>query len=234
MKKYNYKRKNKYNGIKMAKYEEEEKTLEEFKARAKNSLLGELSKSISEENSIIENLEKQKEEALTSGKQEDFIKVSELLKKSEFSLEYYTKRRESLKEASRVKKEEVMEIAERIRQKQDRLNRDSLKWLYEELRGTVYVLEEIERELSEGDKVLSEVLSLYRKDVPESEYKETARSIPYYEEPLDLLSYPEKSISILLSTLREHKRYLEQDSMKKWVEDQWEKEESNCSESMYS
>lgn len=220
MKKYNYKRKNKYNGIKMAKYEEEEKTLEEFKARAKNSLLGELSKSISEENSIIEDLKKQKEEALTSGKQEDFIKVSELLKKSEFSLEYYTKRKTSLKEASRVKKEEVMEIAERIRQKQDRLNRDSLKWLYEELRGTVYVLEEIERELYEGDKVLSEVLSLYRKDVPESEYKETARSIPHYEEPLDLTQYPERSISILLSTLREHKRYLEQDSMKKLVENQ--------------
>ena len=217
----------------MAKYEEEKKTLELLRSRQNNGF-EELNKGIVEESSIIENLEKEKQAALLSGSQETFLNIAEKLRTSKDSLEFYTRRKETLKESSRIKESEILEFSRKVRQQQDRLNRDSLKWLYEELRGTVSVLAEVERELSEGDRTLSEGLELYRKDVSESEYKNTLRKIPGFEEQQESINYPERSISTLLNTLRGHIDYLNQDSMKKWVEDLWEKEEKNYSENMFS
>ncbi len=212
-----YKRKNKYSGIRMAKFEKEKALLEEFSSRQKKEL-EKLNQDISEENSLISELEKRKKEALLSGNQEEFKKASEQLRSCNDSLEFYTRRRDSLKEVARVKEEEVLKVSESIRNEQNRLNKDSLKWLYEELRGIVSVLVEVNKELIEGDEVLFEIIQLYEKTTSEREAEETLQKISGYNSYLKKISYPERSISNLLDTLEGHLKFLEQEPMKKWIE----------------
>lgn len=217
MKQFNYMKKNKYRGIAMAKFEAEKKTLENFRSRNKEKV-EELNRNASEEKIQIAELEKRKEEALLSGSQEEFLNLSEQLRRKKDSLEFYTKRAESLKEKARVKEEEILELSKRIREEQNRLNRDSLKWLHTELEGVISVLAEVDRELTEGDSLLAEAIQLFRKDVPEKEFIKTVEKIPGYSSFINSVQYPERAINQLLGTLRGHIDYLEQPSMKKWLE----------------
>lgn len=217
MKQYNYKEKNKYKGILMAKYEEEKKALEGFQERQRKELI-QLNQDISEQKALIEKLEVQKQEALISGNQEEFLKVSDVLRKSNDSLEFYTKRKESLEEVARVKKEEIQELFKDTREEQNRLNKDSLQWLYEELKAVYSVLKEVHKELGEGDSILKSALDLFKKGNSEKEYNETIKKLPGYDSLYNNCSYPEKSIINLLGTIEGHLKYLEQDSMKKWLE----------------
>lgn len=217
MEKYTNKEKNKYNGIRVAKYEEEKKSLKQFQTRKKEELES-INKCIEEESSIYSRLESEKNEALISGKQEEFLKKAQELRTSKDSLDYYTGRKDSLKEVARVKEEEFIHFAKSIRNEQNRLNKDCLKWLHEELTGIFSVLKEVHKELSEGDSLLKEAASLFEESNKPEVYEKTIVRVPGYDSFFKKFSYPENSVPNLLGNIEGHLKYLEQDNMKKWLD----------------
>lgn len=218
MSKYTFKKQNSHKGIKIASYEKELEALKEYETRGKKEIET-LNKSIIDESSHIEQLVNAKQEALYSGDQETFMKLSEELRTVKDSMEYYIKRKESLKNSSDLKKDELIKFSKQLRSEQDRLNGDALKWLYEELDETISVLAEVEKELNEGDSILFNAIKLYRSNTSEEEFQETIKGVPGFDNLTKKVVYPDLSISRLLEKMRGHVAYLEQPSMKKWIEE---------------
>ena len=113
-----------------------------------------------------------------------------------------------------AKTENFIKVVSQIRGEQNRLNRDSLKWLYERIRGIYYVLSEAERELKQGDLILAELVEVFRKDVPSEQFWAIVRK----ENGSILGEYPDNNLETLLETIEGHKEYLEQPQIVKIIE----------------
>lgn len=113
-----------------------------------------------------------------------------------------------------AKTENFIKVASQIRGEQNRLNRDSLKWLYERIRGIYYILSEADRELKQGDLILAELTETFRKDVSSEHFWATVRK----ENGSILGEYPDDNIKTLLETIKGHKEYLEQPQLTEIIE----------------
>ena len=214
MSSHSYKKQEK--GVKVANYEGEKEVLSELKIRGKEELKS-LNNNIAAESELIEYLEKEREEALISEDQEEFQRVNDLLRNSQASLEFYSKRKEFLLNKSKIRRDELLSISKNLRTEQTRLSRDALKWAYEDLEGVMSVLSEVERELKEGDSLLIEAISMFKESHSENEFLEASKYIPGV---LNEYRFPEGRCSDLLKRLREMLSYQEQDSIQNMIDDE--------------
>ena len=200
-KKYQFKRENRYRGIKVANYEREKNFLSMYEARGKKEI-DSLINGIEKEKALLDDLEKERSNALLSGDQNAFLDITEQIKQHDSFLEFYLKRKDYLEKCSRIQKKEVLELSKSLRNEQDRLNRDALKWLYEELEGVVSVLAEVDRELKEGDSIFYKAIELYMNE----SVQEAREEFPG--------RYSDNTIETLLNDLS-----MEQDSIKKIIDE---------------
>ena len=214
--------KNKYVGVKVAKYSQQKDRLHKMQQRRKDEV--ELIESkIDEEQKAIASLEEEKAKAICAGDQNEFLIIADELRKSKDSLEYYCERKKKAAELAKIKPAEVIDFINSTMQEQKRLNSDAIKWLQEQIKGIYYMLEQVKRDLEEGDILNNKAMNLYLKDASPAEAEEIKKSIVGYNAMQHRFNYFHNNgvLEKSCNSLQEQIEYFESDDLKEYFEEKY-------------
>lgn len=204
----------------MANYNQQKDRLQKLQERRTKEIELIEAKIDAERKNVVD-LEQEKAKAIYAGDQNEFLTIADELRKSKDSLEYYCERKKKAAELFKIKPEELFEIVNDTQQEQKRLNTDAIKWLQEQIKGIYYVLEEIKKELDEGDKLNNEALNLYLKDAPPAEARATEKSLAAYRPRSQRFNFYRNNgvLEQFTYSLQKQLDYFEGDDLKEYFEE---------------
>lgn len=214
--------KNKYVGVKVAKYSQQKDRLHELQKR-RNAEIELIEEKIDAEQKAIASLEEEKAKAIYAGDQNEFLIIADELRKSKDSLEYYCERKKKAAELAKIKPAEVIDFINSTMQEQKRLNSDAIKWIQEQIKGIYYVLEEVKRDLEEGDKLNNKAMNLYMKDASPAEAKEMEKKAAGYNATQQRFNYFHNNgiLEKYCESLQKQIDYFESDDLKEYFEEKY-------------
>ena len=123
------------------------------------------------------------------------------------------------KKGSKITDEEFKEFEKAVRQEQERVNQETLTWLYEKFMGIDSVLTEIDQEIEEGNKLIFELMEQYSKQLTGKELKKIKKKtdvLSDYFPGLNLIVFPDHSIKKFSEDIKNGIKFIENNSPDNW------------------